>query len=99
MWSASSPYSTHVPGIEQQVEPLAHGQLAERPLPLDELLAAHAERLLLALSRGRRRAAPSRATSPPPVDVMASLLHALPALPLRGALLRERGDALGRVLR
>ena len=48
MWSASSPYSTHVPAIEQQVEPLAHRQLAERTLPLDELLAAHLERARLA---------------------------------------------------
>ena len=65
MWSASIPYSTHVPGIEQQVEPLAHEQLAERALPLDELLAAHAERLLPAL----REVADER---PPVVHVAAT---------------------------
>src|SRR5262249_44008844 len=36
-------------GIEQQVQPLAHSELAERALPVDELLAAHLERLRLAL--------------------------------------------------
>ena len=63
MWSASSPYSTHVPGIEQQVEPLAHGELAERALALDAVGAAHLERALLA----RREVADERApvvTSP-----------------------------------
>ena len=48
-------------GIEEQVEPLAHEELAERPLPLDELLAAHARAPAPGASRGRRRAAPSRA--------------------------------------
>ena len=61
MWSASSPYSTHVPGIEQQVEPLADGELAERALALDALGAAHAERPLPPLREVADAAAPSRA--------------------------------------
>ena len=46
MWSASNPYSTHVPAIEQEVEAFAHGELAERALALDAIGAAHPERAL-----------------------------------------------------
>ena len=52
-------------GIEQQVEPLADGELAERALPLDALGAAHAERALA-------RACEVADERPPVVDVAAS---------------------------
>ncbi len=48
MWSASNPYSTHVPASSKQVESLAHGELAERVLPLDQIRTAHLERAILA---------------------------------------------------
>ena len=48
MWSASNPYSTHVPASSNSVESFAHRELAERVLPLDEIGTAHAERAVLA---------------------------------------------------
>ena len=64
MWSASSPYSTHDAGIEQQVEPLAHRELAELALALDAIGAAHLERALLALREVADERTPV-VTSPP----------------------------------
>ena len=89
MWSASSPYSTHVPGSSSRSSRSRTVQLAERALALDELLAAHLERALLA----RGEVADERT---PVVHV--GVGHRSASLPLRRALLGERGDALGRVL-
>ena len=94
MWSASRPYSTHDAGIEQEVEALAHGELAELALAHDAIGAAHLERALAAL----REVADERS---PVVDVSAAgrdRLRPSASLPLRRALLGEGGDTLGRVL-
>ena len=89
--------------VEQQIEPFAHGELAELALAYDPIGATHLERARLALREiadertpvvlfgSTPRSAPLRSLR------VVSLSAMLSSLPLRRALLRERGHALGRV--
>src|SRR5664279_4581728 len=101
MWSASIPYSTQVPGSSSRSR-----RSRTRSLP-NECWRSTNFSPPMPRARSRRCArsptsGPQLCTSPPPVEVMASLLHsaarALAALPLRAALLDARGDALGGIL-
>src|ERR1700716_4168084 len=99
MWSASIPYSPQVPGSTSRSSRWRTVSLpsecwrSTRSWP--PIATARSRRALRSPTRG-----PQSWTSPPPVGVTASSSHGgLPALPLRLALLGERGNAFGGVLR